>query len=211
MAMIKNIVIRWLAPLASAAVVGGIFLFWQWPAPGDMRNAQTAGDRSASTTSDSSADIVALYSQSEAQTQQAEPGSSAQTRQMSSSDHVELNASRDGDIVRIELAIEPPWHINANPASLDFLIPTEAELMDNGVRVPANMSYPTGEQIDVGLGEPIQVYSGRLELITNLAASDHDRPLKARARIQACNDSGLCLPPSTLSSGVVDTGQNAPH
>lgn len=206
MAMDKNSMIRWLVPLASAVVVGGVFLFSQWPASSDTRNDQTAGTRSASTGSNSNEDIVDLYSQSEALTQRAESGSSAQTRHMSSSDHVELNASRDGDIVRIELEIAPQWHINANPASLDFLIPTEAEVIENGVRVPANMSYPVGEQIDVGLSEPIQVYSGRLELSTSLAAPDNDSPLKAQARIQACNDSGLCLPPSTLSNVVVDLG-----
>lgn len=209
MAMNKNIVIRWLLPLASAVVVGGVFLFWQWPAPGDTPNAQPAGDMPASTRGDSNEDIVDLYSQSEALTKQAEIDNSAQTRQMSSSDHVELNASREGDIVRIELEIKTPWHINANPASLDFLIPTEVEVMANGVRLPANLSYPAGDEIDVGLGDPIRVYTGQLELITNLAARDNDRPLKAQARVQACNDSGLCLPPSTLSASVVDSAQSS--
>ncbi|WP_006911989.1 protein-disulfide reductase DsbD domain-containing protein [Salinisphaera shabanensis] len=207
--MNKDILVRWLVPVATAAVVGGVFVFWQWPAPDDARNVQAASNGSASTGSDSNADIVALYSQSEELNRQAGIGDSAQARQTSSSDHVELSASRQGNNVRVELAIEKPWHINANPASLDFLIPTEVEFTANDVRVPANFDYPAGEQIDVGLGDPIQVYSGRLELITNLAAPDNDRPLKAQARIQACNDSGLCLPPSMLSVRVADSAQSS--
>ena len=209
MAMNKNLMIRWLLPLASAAVVGGVFLFWQWPVSSDTPNVQAAGHTAVSAKSDSNEDIVDLYSQSEALSGQAETGDSAPTRQMSSSDHVELSASRQGDTVRIELAIETPWHINANPASFDFLIPTEVDFMANSVRLPATLKYPVGKKIDVGLGAPITVYSGRLELTTDLAAHDNKGSVDVQARVQACNDSGLCLPPSTLSASVVDSAQSS--
>ncbi len=209
MAMDKNIVIRWLVPLASAAVVGGVFLFWQRPAPRDTPNVQAARDTPVSAKSDSNEDIVDLYSQSEALSGQAGSDDSALAGQMSSADHVELGAFREGDNVRIELEIEEHWHINANPASFDFLIPTEFDISADDDPLPAILDYPAGEEIDVGLDDPIRVYSRRLKLTANLAEPGNKGPLKVQARVQACNDSGLCLPPSTLSASTVGSAQSS--
>lgn len=203
----KKFMTRWLLPLAGAVVVGGFFLFWQWPSQDDRPNAEAKVATPASDKTSDSTDIVDLYSQSETLTAQTETEDSTSAQQRFSAAYVELDASRQGNNVRMDLDIQKHWHINANPASFDFLIPTEVDIVADGAHLPAHLNYPTGDEIDVGLGDPIRVYSGQLELIGNLAEPGNDGPLQAQVRVQACNDSGLCLPPSTLSAPIADSAQ----
>ncbi|MGB7757620.1 MAG: protein-disulfide reductase DsbD domain-containing protein [Salinisphaera sp.] len=196
----KDFMIRWLLPLASALAVSGFFLFWQWPSQDGEPNARVESNTPAPNTSNSSADIVTLYSQSETTAAQAAIDDSPPAQQRFSARYVKLDASREGDNVRIELNIKKHWHINANPAGFDFLIPTEVDIVADGAPLPINLDFPAGDEINVGLGRPIRVYSGQMKLIGHLTGHGSDGPLKAQARVQACNDSGLCLPPSTLST-----------
>src|SRR5579864_716773 len=41
-----------------------------------------------------------------------------------SADHVHVSAGRAGDSILILLRIDPGYHVNANPASEEYLIPT---------------------------------------------------------------------------------------
>jgi len=195
----RYFIIRWFAPLLGAAVVAGLFLYWQWPARSHMSVARTASDIPATAKHPSSSEIVELYSQSSLQRD-----NSAQP--LSSADFVELRVSREGRDIKIALNIKKHWHINANPASLDSLIPTTVEVSANGSPVPARLNYPAGHAIDIGLAKPIRVYSGRLRLTAELAERTDRDPLQVQASVQACKDSGICLPPSILSAPAITAG-----
>ncbi len=89
----------------------------------------------------------------------------------------------------IELDIREGWHVNANPASLDFLIPTAVE---GGVR---DLAYPAGESFRFEFApEEISVYSGTA---TVRGQASPESP-ELQVTYQACDDR-RCLPPVTES------------
>ncbi|MDA3921137.1 MAG: protein-disulfide reductase DsbD N-terminal domain-containing protein [Salinisphaera sp.] len=198
----KRFIIGWLFPIAAAVAVAGFFIYGYGLWPGDRAGTQADAVQPQTNTDRTDDDIVALYSQAESVAGQGVSGRQASAKLASSADHVRLSAQRDGRNVQIQLGIQEHWHINANPASLDFLIPTEVEIKANGTRLPAKIDYPVGNNIEVGFEDPIRVYSGRLILAAQPIEVSNDTNLNVEARIQACNDSGLCLPPSTLSTPV---------
>ena len=95
------------------------------------------------------------------------------------------------------------FHVNSNPASEDFLIPTQLTAdLPAGFRV-LSTSYPPGVLRKFKFS-PVQlsVYEGKFTVRLRLAA-DADAPLGALKiplvlRYQACNDEA-CLPPIKLS------------
>ncbi|MES1930912.1 hypothetical protein SADO_16753 [Salinisphaera dokdonensis CL-ES53] len=169
--------------------------------PTTESDEQSLTNPSAADKRDSKRDVIDFYAAPESSTV-AQSGP-ARTRQFSAA-HVSLQASREADTIKIELEIDSGWHINANPASFDFLIPTEIEVLADGSMLSTNLAYPFGDELDVGLEEPIRVYSGNVELTATLGeAAARDQPI-VQAVVQACNDSGLCLPPSTISTSIPD-------
>ena len=195
----KSFVLSWLLPATIAITVSGLFLSWQWTAPSTKSEVQSTTDQSTVNNRDDKRDVVDLYTASESST------ASKSVPPRFSAAHVNLDATRDGDTIQIELDIASEWHINANPASFDFLIPTDIKVFANGVRLSTELEYPPGDELDVGLEDPIRVYSGNVKLIAALdEVADNDIPT-VKAVVQACNDSGLCLPPSTLSTSIPGT------
>jgi hypothetical protein len=87
----------------------------------------------------------------------------------------------------IGLEIQEAWHINANPASLDYLIPTKLEGNLRG------LSYPRGASFRFAFApEALMVYSGLVTLAGELAPGERGLSLT----YQACDDR-RCLPPVT--------------
>ncbi|TNF83208.1 MAG: hypothetical protein EP299_01020 [Acidobacteria bacterium] len=87
----------------------------------------------------------------------------------------------------IGLEIQEAWHINANPASLEYLIPTSLEGKLRG------LSYPPGESFKFAFApEELSVYSGSVTLTGELAPGERSLSLT----YQACDDR-RCLPPVT--------------
>jgi len=198
----KSFVLTWLLPATIAITVSGLFLFSQWTVPSTESQAQSTTDQSTGNNRDGKRDVVDLYTASESST--ASKSVPPQTQRFSAA-HVDLDATRDGDTIQIELDIASEWHINANPASFDFLIPTDIKIFANDELLSTEVAYPTGEELSVGLEDPIRVYSGKVKLIAALdEVVDNDVPT-VEAVVQACNDSGLCLPPSTLSTSIPST------
>jgi len=121
---------------------------------------------------------------------------------------VDLTATRDARNprrLRFELSVEKGWHVNANPASLDFLVPTEVGIYAGDREVAARTTYPSAHQVPAeALGEgPIDVYSGAVEITSLLPSSvDPDTALDATVRIQACNEKGRCLAPDSLKTTI---------
>ncbi len=106
------------------------------------------------------------------------------------SGHFEGAAAADGwRPFRVDLEIRDGWHVNANPASLDFLIPTRVE------GATRDVAYPAGETFQFEFApEPIQVYRG-VATVRGLV-----EPTRSEVDVtyQAC-DERRCLPPVTES------------
>jgi uncharacterized protein YyaL (SSP411 family) len=105
----------------------------------------------------------------------------------------------DHDEILVTLSIDPSYHVNANPASADYLIPTM-------VTVPgapdAKITYPAGRVFKPKFSpEAISVYDGsaviRVEMPKGGLASAASAPL--RIEVQACTTQ-ICLPPATLTA-----------
>jgi uncharacterized protein YyaL (SSP411 family) len=136
---------------------------------------------------------AALYGQ----TAQAKPGVA-----LDSAAYVKATARGashpDHDEIFVTLSIEPSYHVNANPASADYLIPTVLAVPS----VPdAKITYPTGQVFKPKFSpEGISVYEGsvaiKAELPKGKLASAASEPLLIE--VQACTEE-ICLPPATLT------------
>jgi len=116
-------------------------------------------------------------------------------------DLVAIRAARtDSRTLRVTLDIAGDWHVNANPASLDFLIPTVLSAdTDAGATVPLTVDYPAGRDIDSGLGDaPWRVYDDGSVITATLPEASATEPLSVAVQVQACHDSGRCLKPDTV-------------
>ncbi len=137
---------------------------------------------------------------------------------------MELASSRSqlppGEATRLAAVvdIEPGWHLQANPPTFDYLIPTVLEIdLPPGFEV-GPVQYPESLPYRVAFAEePLAVYEGRalfrFELRVPPDASG-SLTLHARLRYQACDDR-TCLPPAevvtttTLPIGMGGTAVNA--
>ena len=107
--------------------------------------------------------------------------------------------------MRFELAVYDGWHVNAKPASLEILVPTQMRVFIGDREVSLDTNFPLAHQVPAeALDEgPIDVYSGLVAIALVLAESvDPDAPLEATVRIHACNDNGRCLAPETLEREI---------
>jgi len=132
---------------------------------------------------------------------------SAQLRQVSFKTEVILErvAYAPGATVNgvVLLQIDPPYHVNANPASEDYLIPTELRIeAGKGYRV-GKVQYPKPKEKAFAFseGKPIKILEGRtpIKFQVTLEKNVPKRPmtLKATLRYQACDDNA-CYPPRTV-------------
>lgn len=93
----------------------------------------------------------------------------------------------------VTLRIAPGWHVNANPASFDYLIPTA--LVFDGAQ-PRAVRYPRAERLRAAFASgEISVYAGTVVVAADFAGG---RPAAARLRVQACSEE-VCLPPAELA------------
>jgi uncharacterized protein YyaL (SSP411 family) len=110
--------------------------------------------------------------------------------------HAERNA--DQDQLVIGLSIDPGYHVNANPASLDYLIPTTVKVPGAG---QVKIAYPRGKTFKPKFAaEGISVYEGAVTITVelpkgSLASMGHPQ---VQIEVQACTDE-ICLPPATIS------------
>ncbi len=97
----------------------------------------------------------------------------------------------------IQIVVRDGWHLNANPAGLDFLVPTAVAASRDGRPLAIQPDYPQGNAITLGAsGHVIPVYSGTFPIMTALQDPDA-AGLEFALRAQACNDRGQCLQPTT--------------
>jgi len=120
---------------------------------------------------------------------------------------VDVSVEAVGDaaspMLQVGLVIDQGWHVNANPASLDFLIPTEVTVRADGQALDVAPRYPEAEALDAGLSEgPIAVYTATPMIEVELPEEVTGDEVTLEIRVQACNDTGRCLAPSTIERQV---------
>ncbi|MCH9652561.1 MAG: DUF255 domain-containing protein [Planctomycetes bacterium] len=105
--------------------------------------------------------------------------------------------------VAIVLNIEKGWHINTNPSSPDFLVPTTFTIKSIQNLKLSKVKYPAGHAFEVeGFEQPLQVYEkqaivrGVLEIPAE--AGGKEEQLELNVKYQACNDK-TCIRPTTVS------------
>jgi len=115
---------------------------------------------------------------------------------------VEL-AGKTDDFV-LTLNIEPGWHVNANPASMEFLIPTVVSSSVSGHSLEIPTQYPRGRVSDIVLGgTALEVYDDGASIRLRpdekqIAVLGKVGRLEMIVRVQACSDEGVCLAPADL-------------
>jgi uncharacterized protein YyaL (SSP411 family) len=121
------------------------------------------------------------------------------------SDHVRASAvfkagEKDDEIV-VTLQIDDGYHVNANPASFDYLIPTSVAFA--GLTSPGT-TYPKPSRFKSAFApDELAVYEGTVPLVVTVPKDTiaTQGELKGEVNVQAC-DAKICLPPSKLPLSV---------
>ena len=105
--------------------------------------------------------------------------------------------------VELQLKIAAGWHINANPAGQDNLIPTTVELDGNAPVEIVDITYPKGRSTRFEFSDkPLNIYEKSLTIPLRLKQKPNVTPKKnvpitLKLTYQPCNDTE-CLFPETL-------------
>jgi uncharacterized protein YyaL (SSP411 family) len=120
---------------------------------------------------------------------------------LSTASHVHITAeirdAGDQDRIVLTLHVDKGYHINANPASLDYLIPTSVVFEE---LTPAKIIYPRPVRIRPEFArEGLNVYEGEVSIVAVVQreALNKRKTLRATVTAQACTDQ-VCLPPAKL-------------
>jgi hypothetical protein len=102
----------------------------------------------------------------------------------------------------VRIRIADGYHVQANPAANEFLIPLELRLDRADGVVPGTPAYPPGRSHSIeGAAEPLLTYEGELGLVVPIAVSRDAPPgagtLAGLLKYQACDDR-RCFFPATL-------------
>jgi hypothetical protein len=109
-----------------------------------------------------------------------------------SSLRLDAEDSSGGRAFYVTLEIAEGWHLNANPASLDFLVPTSLAITDGE---SPDIEYPAGEIVRFAFAEEaLRVYQGTVTLRGRLPTKFSGDSVELT--YQAC-DLDRCLPPVT--------------
>ena len=131
--------------------------------------------------------------------------SSADVVTVRSSD-VSIPAGGNADAT-VTLSVSPGYHINANPATFSYLIPTAVSPGKAEGLLAGKPVYPLAQKKKFQFAEePLAVYEGevqiKLPLRVEANAGKGARSLLVDVRIQAC-DSEKCYAPDTLKTMIV--------
>lgn len=102
----------------------------------------------------------------------------------------------------VRLTIDNGYHVNANPPTLPYLIPTELEITPADGLAVDFITYPEGLTKKFSFAEePLSVYEGQTDLKVRLtatkAAPAGTHNLSAKLRVQACDDQ-ICYAPGSI-------------
>ncbi len=137
----------------------------------------------------------------------AQPGLQAPGKRIASVDvvktivePVEIKTGGSGE-VRVRLTIQSGYHVNANPPTFSYLIPTQLAITPAEGLSAGAISYPPPINAKFSFSEkPLAVYEGEVEIRATVKADQASKPgqhsLAAKLNIQACDDL-VCYPPGT--------------
>jgi len=111
--------------------------------------------------------------------------------------HVRGNARHTGDheAITVTVVVDKGYHVNANPATFDYLIPTTLSI---GGAAELHVEYPAGTLITPRFApEGLKVYEGTVTLKGTATGLPGRKAIPAALKVQACDDH-TCLPPATL-------------
>ena len=116
-------------------------------------------------------------------------------------DHVRIVAvdreNGSGDRAVVVVMIDPGYHINANPASMPYLIPTTLNVT---MPTPLRVVYPEAVRFKPKfLDDMLDVYDGTIRVVAEFPSGllPHEGRVLGTLTAQACNDV-ICLPPADL-------------
>ncbi len=109
-------------------------------------------------------------------------------------------------MLSVKLRIKKPYHVNANPATEDYLIPTVISLASSGGLSFGKPIYPKAENKKFAFADkPLAVYEDEVTVRVPVTAAKSAKPgarkLNGTVRYQACDDNN-CLIPTTASFTV---------
>jgi len=104
----------------------------------------------------------------------------------------------------VTLSISSGFHVNANPATFSYLIPTEVTAESSEEINVDKAVYPAGRMEKFQFADqPLAVYEGetqiKLPLRAKASAAKVSTSLAIKVRVQAC-DNEQCFPPATLNT-----------
>ena len=147
---------------------------------------------------------AANASPSPAQTPTPEMVSSASVVRVSASE-AQVAAGSSGE-ASVKLTITNGYHVNANPPSMPNLIPTLLTVEPGEGLTAGQPVYPPSITKKFPFAEkPLAVYEGeaiiKLPLSATSAAAKGAHTLRAKLRVQACDDQA-CYPPRTIETSI---------
>ena len=121
-------------------------------------------------------------------------------------------ASQDTEI---RIAVAEGFHVQANPAADEFLIPLTLEFVSGDGFEVTDIRYPPGEPYRLqGADEDLLVYGGTFAVPVTVRASADAREeavaARGRLRYQAC-DERICLAPATLTFDLTARVESTPE
>ena len=115
--------------------------------------------------------------------------------------------------VAIHLKIADGWHINANPAQPDFVIPTQLKIAEPQGLTLKDVKYPEGDTITLpGIETPLSVYEGEVVIHGTFAIPANmtaDTSVELHLRYQACDDETCERPETIILRGTLRVGDSA--
>lgn len=105
--------------------------------------------------------------------------------------------------IKVTIAIESGWHLNANPASIEGFIPTSVDVQTDPPS-KLDVSYPQGKKWESPLG-PINIFEGTVDILATVESYKPIDVSKMRVflQLQACKDY-ICYPPSQIAMNITD-------
>ncbi len=122
-----------------------------------------------------------------------------------SAENVEVRAGETAG-ASLRLSIAGGYHVNANPATERFLIPTSLEVKPEAGIAVERIVYPKPLTKKFPFAEvPLAVYEGDASITMTVRvprdAAPGQHALGARLRVQPCDDE-KCYPPTTVETSI---------
>ncbi len=112
-----------------------------------------------------------------------------------------VRRAKDHDEITVTVTVDKGYHVNANPATFDYLVPTVLSV--DGV-ADLRVTYPAATLIKPRFApDGLKVYEGTITLrgIAPKGALVPGNTITASLKVQACDDQ-VCLPPATLAIAI---------